>query len=145
MNSSQAAFMHVRTARSEELSSLAALPHALHYEHPASFIHHALGSKECLVAEIDGNLAGYVVWDRGFFARPFMWMLGVAPDYRHHGVASSLIEHVEHLNAGQRLHTSTNESNEAMQGVLEGRGFERVGRLEDLDAGDPEVFYAKRL
>jgi ribosomal protein S18 acetylase RimI-like enzyme len=74
-----------------------------------------------------------------------MWMLGVAPEYRHHGVASSLIEHVEHLNAGHRLHTSTNESNEAMQGILEGRGFERVGRLDDLDAGDPEVFYAKRL
>jgi ribosomal protein S18 acetylase RimI-like enzyme len=145
MSSSQAGLMHVRTARSEELPSLAALPHALHYEHPASFIHHALGSKECLVAEIDGDLAGYVVWDRGFFARPFMWMLGVAPEYRHHGVASSLIEHVEHLNAGHRLHTSTNESNEAMQGVLEGRGFERVGRLDDLDAGDPEVFYAKRL
>jgi ribosomal protein S18 acetylase RimI-like enzyme len=137
--------MHVRTARSEELPALATLPHALHYQHPASFIHHALGSKECLVAEIDGNVAGYVVWDRGFFARPFLWMLGVAPAYRHHGVASVLIEHVERLNAGHRLHTSTNESNDAMQSVLEGRGFARVGRLDDLDAGDPEVFYAKQL
>ena len=137
--------MHVRIARSEELPLLAALPHALHYEHPASFIHHALDSKECLVAESDGNIAGYVVWDRGFFARPFMWMLGVAPEYRHHGVASTLIEHVERLNAGHRLHTSTNESNHAMQSVLEGRGFARVGRLDDLDAGDPEVFYAKLL
>jgi hypothetical protein len=32
-----------------------------------------------------------------------------------------------------------------MQSVLEGRGFARVGRLDDLDAGDPEVFYAKLL
>jgi ribosomal protein S18 acetylase RimI-like enzyme len=137
--------MTVRTARPEELPALAALPHALHYDHPASFIRHALGSKECLVAEIDGNLAGYVVWDRGFYARPFLWMLGVSPGYRHHGVASGLIEHVERLNAGHRLHTSTNESNGAMQSVLEARGFARVGKLDDLDAGDPEVFYAKQL
>jgi ribosomal protein S18 acetylase RimI-like enzyme len=137
--------MHLRTARTEELPALASLPHALHYTHPAAFIQHALGTKECVVAEIDGAIAGFAVWDRGFYARPFMWMLGFAPDHRHHGVASALIERVEHLNAGHRLHTSTNESNDAMQRVLEGRGFTKVGRLDDLDAGDPEIFYAKQL
>jgi ribosomal protein S18 acetylase RimI-like enzyme len=137
--------MHLRTAKSEELPLLASLPHALHYEHPSTFIRHALGTKECLVADIGGSVAGYVVWDRGFYARPFLWMLGVSPDYRHHGVASALIERVEQLNTGHRLHTSTNESNGAMQSVLEGLGFARVGRLDDLDAGDPEIFYAKQL
>jgi ribosomal protein S18 acetylase RimI-like enzyme len=137
--------MHVRTARPEELVLLERMPHALHYNHHLSFIRHALGTKECLVAEIDGAIAGFAVWDRGFYARPFLWMLGVDPHHQHEGIASALIEHVESLNGGHALYTSTNESNATMQGLLAKRGFEPVGRLENLDPGDPEVFYCKRL
>ena len=137
--------IHVRPAKSSELALLETMPHALHYEHHLSFIRHALGSKECLVAEIDGTIAGFVVWDRGFYARPFLWMLGVDPVHQHLGVASRLIQEVEALNAGIGIYTSTNESNAVMQHVLAERGFTPVGRLEDLDPGDPEIFYFKKL
>ncbi len=137
--------MNVRSARQEEFSLLEKMPHALHYNHHLSFIRHALGTKECLVAEIDGNVAGFVVWDRGFYARPFLWMLGVDPSHQHQGIASTLIENVEKLNAGHNLYTSTNASNAAMQGLLGKRGFTQVGRLENLDPGDPEIFYFKPL
>jgi ribosomal protein S18 acetylase RimI-like enzyme len=135
----------VREAKPAELAALETMPHALHYEHHLSFIRHALGSKECLVAEIDGTIAGFVVWDRGFFARPFLWMLGVDPAHQHLGVASELIANVERLNEGLAIYTSTNESNAVMQHLLEERGFIRVGRLENLDPGDPEIFYFKNL
>ncbi len=121
------------------------MPHALHYEHHLTFIRHALGTKECLVADVDGAIAGYVVWDRGFYARPFLWMLGVDPAHQHLGVASHLIENVERLNQGLTIYTSTNESNAAMQRLLAERSFEPVGRLDNLDPGDPEIFYYKRL
>ena len=124
---------------------LEGMPHALHYNHHLSFIRHALGSKECLVAEAAGRIAGFAVWDRGFYARPFLWMLGVDPAHQHMGVASALIERVEKLNAGHNLFTSTNESNATMQGLLTKRGFTPVGRLENLDPGDPEIFYFKPL
>jgi len=137
--------VHVRKARADELSLLEKMPHALHYTHHLPFIRHALGTKECLVADIDGAIAGFAVWDRGFYARPFLWMLGVDPDHQHEGIASTLIEHVESLNAGHNLYTSTNESNSPMQGLLAKRGFTPVGRLENLDPGDPEVFYFKKL
>ncbi len=137
--------MHVRKAAPHELALLEKMPHALHYSHHLAFIRHALGSKECLVAEIDGALAGFVVWDRGFYGRPFLWMLGVDPAHQHAGVASELIAHVESLNAGHDLYTSTNASNDVMQGLLHKRGFAPVGRLENLDPGDPEIFYFKRL
>ncbi|HEY5426689.1 MAG TPA: GNAT family N-acetyltransferase [Candidatus Tumulicola sp.] len=135
--------MHVRRALPSEFSILEKMPHALHYDHHLSFIRHALGSKECLIAEIDAAIAGYVVWDRDFYARPFLWMLGVEPAHRHQGVASALIAHVETLNAGHTLYTSTNESNAAMQRVLAERGFSPSGRLENLDPGDPEIFFSK--
>jgi ribosomal protein S18 acetylase RimI-like enzyme len=137
--------MHVRQAKPGELPLLEKMPHALHYEHHLAFIRHALGSKECLVAEDEGAIAGFVVWDRGFYARPFLWMLGVDPAHQHEGIASALIAHVESLNAGLALYTSTNESNAVMQGLLKKRGFEAVGRLEDLDPGDPEIFFRKTL
>jgi ribosomal protein S18 acetylase RimI-like enzyme len=137
--------MRVRKARPDELRLLETMPHALHYNHHLSFIRHALGTKECLVAEIDGAIAGYVVWDRGFYARPFLWMLGVDPSHRHLGIASELIEHVERLNAGHAIYTSTNESNAVMQKLLTNRGFAPAGRLENLDPGDPEIFFFKKL
>lgn len=133
----------IRPARRDELTTLEGFPHASHYEHYMDFIKHALGSKECLVAEIDGKLAGFVVWDRGFYARPFAWMLGVYEEFRGRGVAGSLIARVEELNDRRGLYTSTNESNVPMQRLLEKRGFVRTGRLEGLDAGDPEIFYFK--
>jgi ribosomal protein S18 acetylase RimI-like enzyme len=137
--------MNVRPATRDELPALESMPHALHYTHHLSFIRHALGTKQCLVAEIDGSIAGYVVWDHGFYARPFLWMLGVDPEHQHRGVASTLIDRVEALNAGHELYTSTNESNDAMKALLDKRGFTPVGRLENLDPGDPEIFYFKRL
>lgn len=137
--------MQVRPARKEELPLLETMPHALHYNHHLTFIRHALGTKECLVAEIDGAVAGFAVWDRGFYARPFLWMLGVDPNHQHQGIASALIEHVEKLNAGHNLYTSTNASNSVMQGLLGKRGFTQVGRLDNLDPGDPEIFYFKPL
>jgi ribosomal protein S18 acetylase RimI-like enzyme len=137
--------IHVRPARPEEFPLLEGMPHALHYNHHLSFIRHALGTKDCLVAEVDGKIAGFAVWDRGFYARPFLWMLGVDPARQHEGIASALIENVEKLNAGLNLYTSTNESNSAMQGLLGKRGFTAVGRLENLDPGDPEIFYFKPL
>ena len=135
--------IHIRAAHRDELATLEGFPHASHYEHYMDFIRHALGSKECLVAEIDGELAGFAVWDRGFYARPFMWMLGVYEAFRGRGAAAALIAHVETLNEQRGLYTSTNESNVPMHRLLEKRGFVQTGRLEGLDPGDPEIFYFK--
>ncbi len=137
--------MHIRSARPADFPVLETLPHALHYDHHLSFVRHALGAKETLLAEMDGNVAGYAVWDRGFYARPFLWMLGVALAYRGQGVASKLVERVESLNDGHVLYTSTNRSNAAMQSLLTARGFAPTGSLDGLDPGDPEIFFCKRL
>ena len=102
-----------------------------------------LGSRESLVAEIDDQVVGMAIWDREFFGRAFIWMLGVHPNYHRHGVASELIRKIMTLVSGEHLYTSTNKSNDAMQSLCKGLGFVESGYLENLDPGDPEIFFYK--
>jgi len=44
-----------------------------------------------------------------------------------------------------KLFTSTNQSNVPMQGLLATLEFARSGLIENLDDGDPELVYFKRL
>ena len=102
-----------------------------------------LGSRDSLVAEIDGNVVGMAIWDREFFGQAFIWMLGVHPLYHRRGIASALIKKIMGFCEGERLYTSTNKSNAAMQSLCKGLGFVESGYLENLDPGDPEIFFYK--
>jgi hypothetical protein len=44
-----------------------------------------------------------------------------------------------------RIFTSTNRSNLPMQRLLEGLGYRLSGMVDDLDPGDPELFYSRGL
>ena len=43
------------------------------------------------------------------------------------------------------LFTSTNQSNIPAQRLFEKLGYTKTGIIENLDEGDPEIFYFKRL
>ena len=135
--------MHIRKGTAADLAALEALPHAEHWDHHVSVLRRALGSRDSLVAEIDGQVVGMAVWDRNFFAKAFIWMLGVHPHYHHQGIASALIQKIETLCAGESLFTCTNKSNTAMQDLCKGLGFTECGYLEHIDEGDPEIFFHK--
>jgi hypothetical protein len=45
----------------------------------------------------------------------------------------------------QKVFTSTNESNKAMQALLSQLNYKRSGIIENLDEGDPELIYFKEL
>jgi ribosomal protein S18 acetylase RimI-like enzyme len=109
--------LHIRKGTAADLARLEELPHAEHWDHHLRLLRRALGSRESLVAEIGGTVVGMAVWDRDFFARAFIWMLGVHPLYHRRGVASALIQKIESFCAGA-LFTSTNKSNAAMQALL---------------------------
>ena len=42
-----------------------------------------------------------------------------------------------------RVFVSTNESNQPMRTLLVGRGYKVSGIIEDLDPGDPELFFVR--
>lgn len=105
-----------------------------------------IARRECLVArDPDGAIVGFAVANRSFFAQSFIVLVVVDANHRRRGVATALIEAVEAQATTPKLFTSTNESNSAMQAVCESLGFVRSGFIENLDEGDPEIIYYKRL
>jgi ribosomal protein S18 acetylase RimI-like enzyme len=69
--------------------------------------------------------------------------LGVDPAFRRRGIAARLLAAYERGCIGEPLFVSTNESNHPMHELLNRSGYQRSGSVDNLDPGDPEVFYFK--
>ena len=110
-----------------------------------AFILSAVDDSECFVAEGNGVLLGYGVMNYGFFDRGFVRTIYVDTAYRRSRVATRLFEEFEERCKSTRIFTSTNLSNLPMQAFLVSRGYVLSGVVQDLDEGDPEMFYSKRL
>jgi GNAT superfamily N-acetyltransferase len=132
----------VRAAVDGDLGAILAVSASTEHDHSA-YLRGAVGKSEVLVAfdDRDGrSVIGFLVWNTEFFTMPFVWLIVVVPSYRRSGVAWLLFDAVEKTCSGQRIFTSTNRSNQAMQCFLNARGYRRSGKIE-LDPGDPDVFY----
>jgi N-acetylglutamate synthase-like GNAT family acetyltransferase len=105
----------------------------------------ALARGGVLVAERDGKIVGVVDLDDHFFGYAFVPLLAVSRAHRRGGVASRLLEAAIAQARGDRVFTSTAESNAPMHALLPKLGFVRAGVVEHIDPGDREIFYVKFL
>ena len=96
---------------------------------------------QCFVAMRDGQAVGYVALTRTLFHNLFVELLMVAAPARRTGVGQALLRNCLSIAGEQKLFTSTNTSNLPMQGLVTQLGFLPSGRLDNLDEGDPELFY----
>ncbi len=135
----------VRVAAESDLEPVCALDRLVAGDARRQSLAAAISAGRCLAATSSGQLVGYAIWDCSFYEQGFIKLLVVHPEHRRRGVARALIRHIESICPTEKLFTSTNESNVAMQRVCEGLGFVRTGYIENLDEGDPELVYFKRL
>lgn len=94
------------------------------------------------LALLDGEAAGFAVMGE-FFSNPFLDLIVTAPGARRRGVAAALLTEIERLHAGRKLFVSTNVSNTVMRGLLARRGYLSSGQVDNLDPGDPELFFVR--
>lgn len=100
---------------------------------------------DAVVAVADDQVMGYAVLEYTFFSQGFISMLIVQEGNRRKGIGTSLILHLERMCKTIKLFTSTNESNKPMQALMSKMSFEPSGVVYNLDEGDPELLFFKRL
>ena len=109
------------------------------------FIHDQIQSSSCYVAAIEATVVAYAVLNYKFYDNGWIEMLYVHPRFRRQGIGAALIRHLINQCHTPKLFTSTNQSNIPMQQLLAMLEFKRSGFIENLDEGDPELVYFKRL
>ncbi len=138
--------MDLRQARDDDVAAMCAADHiAVDQEERQGFIRRSVREGTANVAVLDRTVVGYAVLEHSFFGRGFISMLMVGPTHRRRGVGAALVRHAEGLCKSERIFTSTNQSNLPMQSLLQKLGYRHSGTIEDLDPGDPELFYSRQL
>ena len=138
--------MRIRQAQESDAQALCAFDHIARVEEQRRrFIRESARDGIAHVAAAGEQVVGYAVIEHSFFTRGFISMLMVHPDHRRSGIGSALVGHLERLCQSDRIFTSTNESNLPMQALLGKLGYTRSGTVDDLDPGDPELFYSRQL
>ena len=138
--------IEVRKATQRDISDLMSLDHlAFSDKSRAELIESSVASGSCLLALVGDQTAGYGVLNYSFFHSGFIEMLYVAEPMRRHGIGRILLREMEEHCVTPKLFTSTNESNGAMRSLLLSQGFEPSGRVENLDEGDAELIFFKRV
>ena len=138
--------MHIRAGTPEDVGVLISFDHVAQRDtRRVDFVAHAIRSGNCFVAERSGKLVGYLVLTHSFYGNGMIELVYVAEAHRRSGVGRALIEFAEARCRTPKLFTSTNLSNKPMQLLLGKLGFKLSGYIENLDPGDPELVYFKRL
>lgn len=108
-------------------------------------IERGLKEAEISVVEVDGTPKAYALLHHHFYGRPFLELLYVASESRRTGIGRALVEHLLTRMPPGGMFTSTNESNAPMRELLRRLAFEESGVIHNLDPGDPELVYFKRI
>jgi ribosomal protein S18 acetylase RimI-like enzyme len=102
-------------------------------------------NRQCLIAKDSGSVAGFLIFNRSFFGNFFIGLVVVNQAFRQRGIGSALIKHFENGMKKNKIFTSTNRSNKAMQKLLVNSGYDESGIIYNLDEDDPEIIFFKQV
>jgi RimJ/RimL family protein N-acetyltransferase len=138
--------LKVEQARSKDLEAMIEINKAAAPKwHQKRHLGAALREKRAFIAFMGRIPAGFLIWTKDFYSHYFIDLVVVHPQMRRHGVAVAMIRAMEHFAAGNKLFSSTNKSNKAMQNVFERAGYVKSGYITHLDRNDPELIYYKKI
>lgn len=135
-----------RQACLEDLNAIVAFdPVANSDPYRSAYLRESIGANQCLVACANSEIVGYGVLNYHFFGCGFVSLVVTHPKFRRQGIATRLLVAMENSCATPKIFLSTNQSNVPMQALAERLGYVRSGIIENLDEGDPELVYFKRV
>jgi ribosomal protein S18 acetylase RimI-like enzyme len=101
---------------------------------------------EVFLVETENTVTGYAVLRRsGFFDRDNLEMLIIRPSHRGQGLGELLLRHIEPLVQTAQFFITTNLSNHPMQLLLKRLNYISCGFIDQLDPGDPEIVFVKKI
>lgn len=138
--------MKIRPARASDAQAIKAFDAIARLDGSrVTLIDRSIESNQCFVAVVDDRVVAYGILNYTFYEQGFVGMLYVHPESRRRGIGSALMTYLEGRCKTVKLYTSTNQSNTRMQALLAKLGYRPSGIIENLDEGDPELVYMKRL
>ncbi|MDR6225150.1 GNAT family N-acetyltransferase [Desmospora profundinema] len=91
------------------------------------FLQQAIYSNECFVARQEQQIVGFGVMAQTFFDHYFISLLVVHPHFQRRGIGKSLMCQLMKVCPGEKLFTSTNQSNKAMHHLCQSLEFAKSG------------------
>ena len=137
---------HIRRATSGDAQALKDLDTIVPIDPArAEFIDRWLRDDKVFVAEFDGKIVGYGVFNHAFFYQGQVDMLMIHADYRGRRIGEYILRALEELCDTPKFYVTTNLSNTRMQKLLSRLGFRPGGYIHELDPGDPELVFVKDI
>lgn len=135
---------HFRLATPQDIDGLIEIDSIKTHER-ALKIAQWVADKNCYLIEQETQIDAYAVLHYHFFDFGFIEMLMVNKQFRRLGLGVELINQLKLICTTSKLFTSTNQSNTAMQALLNHTQFLASGVIENLDDDDPELIYVCKL
>ena len=136
----------IRVATEHDIDGIIAIDHIAATEETRRLHIREWVRRGCAIIVLDDKrVVGYAVLEYTFFSYGFISMLIVQEAYRRKGIATALVKRLEETCNTAKLFTSTNESNAPMQAFMASMSYRPSGIVHNLDEGDPELFYFKRI
>jgi ribosomal protein S18 acetylase RimI-like enzyme len=136
----------IRLALHKDFESIISFDHIEHSEPSRlKFINRVIRSGQCYVAEHEKIIVGYGALGYTFYDYGFVSMLYIHDAYRRQGFGEQMMRYFESICQTEKIFTSTNQSNKPMQVLLKNIGYQPSGIIENLEEGDPELVYFKKL
>jgi len=136
----------IRLAVESDIDALCSLDSIAREENERrEFIRREVASGTCSVAVADEEIIGYGILNYTFYHTGCIETVYIHTEHRRRGAGAALLRHMELLCQTSKLFTSTNLSNLHMQALLAKLDYELSGIIHNLDEGDPEIVYFKRL